>query len=326
MANEVAEARLDVYGLRVRVSGNWPAVVDALRRDFAWFPGDESPPDVELRIVRGTPDLCRFGPLRAARVTWRSAEYRDGRRTVVDYLGGALAIDDGEGEFTIEGVHGWIVWRASYEYVLDRVGEHLNHQGLTWVNGLGLAGREGGTVVLLDSGGGKTTLALRALPDGIGLLSEGSPILDRAGNLHAFPVPLLVRTTSPEAGSLPEEHVRRLPGIDADPISLEVSAFEGSIPAGPVPLRHVVLGVRSLARDASLERASWRHTAPALAGATVGGFRILHGGGVRDAPSRLWEARPRMAAFAAALRRAQHWRLVLGRDKDANWDALARLL
>jgi len=326
MAPDIAEASFAVYGLHIRVAGDWPEVVEALGRDFAWFPAGEGRPDVELSVFRRRPDLTRFGPLLAKEVTWRAAEYRDGNRTIVDYVGRALAVDDGFGRFTIEGDHGWMVWRASHEYLLDCVGEHLNSIGLTCANGLGLAGRDGGALVILAAGGGKTTLTLRALSEGVGLVSEGSPLLDGGGRLHPFPLPLLVRTTSPEATTLPEEHVRRVEGIDDDPISLEVPAFAAAIPARPVPLRHVVLGVRSLGSEASLDRIPWRLAAPAVARATVGGFRVLHGGGVRDAPSRLWKARPRVAAFAAALRCAQPWRLTLGVDKDANWDALARVL
>jgi hypothetical protein len=322
----VTDADFDMHGLRIHVSGDWPEIVEALRRDFAWFSGDDGRADVQVRVTRGKPDLRRFGPLRATRVTWRSAEYRDGTRAIVDYLGQAVAVDDGTGTFTLEGNDGWTVWRASYDYILDRFGEHANGLGLTLVNGLGLAGRQGGILVLLESGGGKTTLALRAISEGVGVLSEGSPLLDRSGCLHPFPVPLLVRTTSPEAASLPEEHVRRLPGIDPDPISLEVPAFADAVPREPVPLRHVILGARSLGPEATLDRLARRDAASALARATIGGFGILRGGGVGDAPIRLWQARGRVAAFMAALRSAQHWRLTLGLDKDSNWDALARLL
>lgn len=321
-----SEARFDVYGLPVGVSGDWPEVLEALRRDFAWFPPTTAAPEVTVSIARRPADLTRFGPLEARRVTWRSAEYRDRGRTIVDYLGHAVSVEDGRGDFTIEGSHGWIVWRASHEFILDRVGAHLDRLGLTRVNGLGLAGANGATVVVLESGGGKTTLALRALADGVGVVSEGSPLLDGTGLVHPFPLPLLVRTTSPEAGSLPDEHVRQLHGIDPDPLTLELAAFADLVPRKALPLRNVVFCARSLRREPQLARSSWTHDGPAFARVTMGGFRILYGGGLREAPSRLWRARPRVAAFRAAVRNARPWRLTLGLDKDANWNALTRLL
>ena len=328
MAEGTTELAFDVYGLRIGVSGDWPEVVEALRRDFAWFPVATGPEGAgaSVRITRRSPDLTGFGRLDATSVSWRSVEYRDSGRRIVDF-GRAVAIDDGVGHLTVDGDHGWMVWRASHDFLLGRIGEHLDRIGLARVNGLGLAGPAGATLVVLPMGGGKTTLALRALAaGGIGFLSEASPLLDRAGRLHPFPLPLLVRSTSPDAPSLPAEHLRRLHGIDHDPEALEVSAFRHAVPDGPVPLRHVVLGTRTLGAEPELVRIPWHRAAPEAARAMIAGFGILRGGGIRGVAPSLWETRMRIAAFVAALRGAQPWQLRLGVDKDANWNALARLL
>jgi hypothetical protein len=327
MGGGLGEMQRDVYGLRIAARGDWPEVVEALDRDFAWFPqaGSEQP-DASVRIVRGAPDRARYGALEAVAITWRSAVFRDGGRTIVDY-GRAISVEDDEG-LTIEGVHGWTVWRAAYEFLLGRIDAHVDGLGLARVNGLGLAGRHGGVLVLLPSGGGKTTLTLRALASGgVGLVSEGSPLLDARGRLHPFPLPLLVRTSSADHPDLPgAEHLRTLAGIDPDPITVEVSAFRDAVPDGPVPLRHVVLGVRTLGGTAALEPLARRAATADLARATVGGFGILAGDGLLAAPRRLWTTRGRLAAFARALTGTRVWRLTLGPDTEANWHALARVL
>ena len=316
----------DVYGLRIAATGDWPEVVEALDRDFAWFPAATGVADASVHVRRRPPDRSGYpSSLKALRITWRSAEYRDGGRAIVDY-GRALAVDDGTGTLTVEGEHGWTAWKAGYDFLLDRIDAHLETIGLARLNGLGLAGSQGGIVLLLPAGGGKTTLTLRALDEGVGLVSEGSPVLDAHGRLHPFPLPLLVRTTSPEAAGLPREHVRDLAGIDPDPASLEVPAFRAAVPPGPVPLRHVVLGVRTLNGVAGLEPLPRRDVVGDLARATLVGFGVLTGGGVRSAPSRLWATRARAVAFARVLRGAQAWRLTLGPDKEANWHALARIV
>jgi hypothetical protein len=326
MARTSASTQCQIYGLQIRVTGDWPEVVEALRRDFAWFPRGTGPADVNVHVRRRRPELERFGPLEAREVTWRSTEYRQGDSTVVDYLGRAVAVDDGAGTFTIDGDHGWFVWRACYEYLLQASGEHLDRIGLTRVDGLGLAGSAGGMLVILQSGGGKTTLALRAVDEGIGLVSEGSPLLDAAACLHPFPVPLLVRGTSPEAASLPKAHVRRLEGIDPDPLSLEVAAFVDLVPTQPVALRNVVFAVRSLATEPALTPVPWRSVFFRMGRSTVGGHGLFQGAGIRAAPARLWASHHRSLAFIAALRVAQAWHLRLSLDREANWNALARLL
>jgi hypothetical protein len=326
ITTESAEMQCRIYGLDVRVSGDWPEVVEALRRDFAWFPRGTGEADVNVQVRRRPPDLTRFGALEARDVTWKSTAYRDGGTTITDYLGQAVSVDDGAGTFTIDGVQGWLVWRACYEYLLRASGPQLDRLGLARVNGLGLAGDRGGALVILESGGGKTTLALSALAAGRRLVSEGSPLLDGAGRLHPFPVPLLVRGNSEEAASLPEEHVRRLPGIDPDPLSLEVSAFADLVPREPVPLHNVVFAARSLATAPELTPVPWRRVLVPMGRATVGGHGLFQGGGNGSTPARAWAARKRPSALVAALRAAQAWRLRLSLDKEANWSALDRLL
>ena len=48
--------------------------------------------------------------------------------------------------------------------------------------------------------------------------------------------------------------------------------------------------------------------------------------GMRDVAAKAGVAAMRARCCAAALRRARVWRLVLGRDHQANWEALAPLL
>jgi len=334
MTTGTTTANLDVHGLRATVNGDWPEVVEALRRDFAWF---EAPPDdagLVVEVRRRPPDLDRFGPLRASLVTDRNVVYRDGERTIVDYLGRAVSVvDEGGRRFRLDGEDGWVAHKAAFGFLLSAFGAHLDQVGLPRVHGLGLAGPAGGVLVMLPMGGGKTTLALEALrADGVELLSEGSPLLDREGRLHPFPLPLLVRSSSPEASTLPDEHVRRLEGIEPDPLTLEVAAFADRVPQEPVPLRHIVLGDRLLAGTPTLARLPRRAALPALLRETVVGFGFFQGiefllrGGPAAIVHRLGPMRRRSAHCATALRRADVWRLGLGPDKEANWDALARLL
>jgi hypothetical protein len=327
--SEAAETFV-VHGLGVRVGGDWPEVVEALRRDFAWWAADsDAPAQIEVEIRRRAPDYSPYASLPAVAVTERNVVYAQGVERVADYGGRALSVQRG-GRLVVESEDGYTARRAAFDFVLGAIGRHVDRIGLPRVQGLGLVGAQGGVLVMIPSGGGKTTLALRALREpSIGLLSEGSPLLDAHGLLHPFPLPLWVRTTSPEAAALPEQHVRRLDGIEPDPLILELPAFRDRVPDEPAPLRHIVLGRRSLGEESSLEPLPRRAATRPLMRESVLGLGFFQGlelvaRGKLPVPIGTTAVRGRRCL--RALRHAQVWGLTLGRDKERNWHTLEQLL
>jgi hypothetical protein len=341
-------ASFDVHGLRLGVRGEWPEVVSALAKDFAWFARADSrdTPQIEVTVERRPPDLDRFGAIPADYVTQQHAVYRVGGRTIVDYLGRAVAVLEPR-LATVQGEDAHAVRRAAYDFLLSRTTDYLDARGLPRIFGLGLCGPQGGVVVMLPPGGGKTTLALRSLGDDrAGFLSEVSPLLDVRGRVHPFPFPLWVRDNSAEAAALPEEYVRRLDGQQTDPRLLELDAFADRIPTEPQPLRHIVLATRSLGRSSQLRPASRRDAVAPLFRQSVVGFSVRQGlvflvrkGGARDpakeqrnddatpiaSVSAARRARIRLRCCAVALAGAHVWRLELGRDRAGAWSALEPL-
>jgi len=326
----VAE-RLNVHGLRVAIGGDWPEVIEALRRDFSWWTDGEdgSEPAVTVTIERTPPDYAPYAALDSVAVTERSVVYAAAGTTVVDYAGRALSVLEGQ-SLLVQSEDGYTARRAAFDFLLASVGRHLDRIGLPRVHGLGLVGAQGAVLVMVPSGGGKTTLALRAIREpGVGFLSEGSPLLDGQGRLLPFPLPLWVRSTSAEADALPEEHVRRLSGIEPDPLILELPAFVDRVPTDPSPLRHIVLGRRSLGTESTLARAPRRAAARPLVRESVLGLGFFQGlellaRGKSPLPVRTsWE---RGRRILSATRSAQVWTLELGRDKERNWQTLEQLL
>jgi hypothetical protein len=331
----VAEARLDVYGLDVALTGNWPEVIEAVRLDFEWFErrGDAETPHVIIAIERQPPEFDAFGDLEAAFVTPRNVVYQDGARTVVDYFGRALSVLDRKtGELTLQGEDEQLVHEAAYLFLLSRVGEHLDTLGLPRLHALGLSGAREGVAVMLPSGGGKSTLALRALEDeGVRILSEDSPLLDRRGRLRPFPLRIGINAT--DAERLPPERVRRIERMEFHPkLVLDLSSFGDRIQTQPTPLRHIVLGQRSLGCSARLEPIPRRRAIGPLLRECVVGVGIYQGmefvlqRGLRDALGMAGTASTRAACCAAGMKDARTWRLTLGRDHERNWEALRPLL
>jgi hypothetical protein len=329
-------ADLDLYGLGVRVGGDWPEAIEEVRLDFAWFAGRGErggEPDVRVVLEQRPPDFDRFGDVPASFVTPRNVVYQQDGTTIVDYFGRAVSMLDRAGErLVVQGEDKHLVHEAAYHFILSRVGQHLESRGLTRLHALALVGPRGAVAVMLPSGGGKSTLALRALEeDGVRLLSEDSPLVDRRGRLHPFPLRIGINAT--DADRLQGENVRRLERMEFHPkLALEIGAVADRIEASPQPLTDLVIGRRTLGRGAKLEPVRRSAAVGTLLREAVVGVGIYQGmefvlqQGLRDLAGKLDIAWTRTACSAAALARARVWRLTLGRDLDRNWAALLPLL
>lgn len=325
---------LSFYGLRVSISGDWPQVIEDLGQDFAWFrTRDPQAPAVAVTIERRTPDFDVAGEVVASFITPRNVVYQHGDRSLIDYFGKALSVyDRREQALLVQGENHHLVHEAAYQFILSRVGAHVEGIGLPRLHALGLSGGQGGVAVLLPSGGGKSTLALTALSaDGVRLLSEDSPLIDARARLHPFPLRLGVNPG--DADRLPSGATRTLNRMEFAPKTLlEVDAFADRIEPVAQPLRHVVIGERTLGTGAALEPVQRRRLiGPLLRECVVGvglyqGMEFILQRGLRDVAGKVGPASVRARSCAAALASAQTWRLRLGRDHEANWSALSRLL
>jgi hypothetical protein len=330
------EANLDLYGLRVNVSGDWAEAIEETRLDFGWFAGSfdwGGTSDVEVLLERRPPDFGAFGDAPASFVTPRNVVYQQGGRTIVDYFGRALSVLDRANErLVVQGEDIHLVHEAAYQYILSRVGQHLESRGLTRLHALGLAGPRGAVAVMLPSGGGKSTLALRALEqDGVRLLSEDSPLVDRRGRLHPFPLRIGINATDED--KIPAGSVRRIERMEFHPkLALEVDSIADRIESSPQPLTDLVLGRRTLGQHAELEPLRRSAAIGTLVREAIVGVGIYQGmefvlqRGMRDVAGKLDIAWTRTACSAAALARARVWRLTMGRDVDRNWATLLPLL
>jgi hypothetical protein len=326
---------IDIYGFRAVLRG-WPEVIEQAGLDFAWFSGDlptGARPDIEVVAEQAEPDYSRFGPVAASFVTPRNVVHQHGRLTIIDYFGRGLSVFDRDaGRLTVQGLDEHLVHEAIYHFVLSQAGAALEARGMVRLHSLGLLAGGGAVAVMMPSGGGKSTLALCALRDDrVRLFSEDSPLLDRRGRMHPFPLRLGVNVD--EAESLPPGPTRRIERMEFDPkLVLDLEAFADRIAGNPAPLRHLVIGRRTLGTEAALERVPRRAALGTLLREAVVGVGVYQGmefvlqRGLIDSVSQARPAATRAACCAAALRHASVWALKLGRDRDANWRALDPLL
>jgi hypothetical protein len=115
-------------------------------------------------------------------------------------------------------------------------------------------------------------------------------------------------------------------------LALDLEAFADRIEPAAQPLRHLVIGRRSLGREALLERIRRPSAIGALVREAVVGVGIYQGmefilqRGMRDVVGKFDTALTRALCCAAGLARAHVWRATLGRDHERNWAVLAPLL
>jgi hypothetical protein len=329
------QAQLDVYGPRVRIASDWAEVVEGLRLDFVWFERPAGTASEEIDGPSNTAPLTSSAsascPPRSSRRATSST--RRSTQTIVDYFGRAVSVyDRNSGSVVVQGEEPHLVHEAAYHFLLSSIGRHLEARWLPRLHALGIVGAQGGVAVMLPSGGGKSTLALRSLgADGVKLLSEDTPLLDRRGRLHPFPLRIGVNAT--DAAALPSDKVRRIERMEFHPkLVLEVAAFADRIQATPVPLRHLVLGRRTLGQEARLEPVARRAAVGPLVRELVVGVGVYQGmefvlqRGLRDVLRSPKPAVVRSVCCAVALRTPNIWRLTVGRDQDRNWETLQRLL
>ena len=287
---------LDVHGLRIEVRGGWGEVIEDLGLDFGWFRSDgTTAPDLVLHL-----------------------EHDDTVTSSVSAIGDQV---------TVRGRDRRRVWEAGYLLLRRRVLAHVERRGLPPLHALGLAGPVGCLALILPSGGGKSTLAVRAVRDAeIRLLSDDSPLLDRHGRLHAFPTPIGI-VLGAEAAS----DARRVDVSGRPPkVAMETAEFADRIQAVPVVLTDLVVGVRGA--EPRLEPMGRFDAAAALLrhafmGTGVGGaMQFARGNGAAAFGGKVRRVALRAVRLAPVLRRSRTWRLTLGPDTDRNWEVLRTLL
>ncbi|MDX6768724.1 MAG: hypothetical protein SF051_04275 [Elusimicrobiota bacterium] len=235
---------LDFLGTRVRLTAEPGPPLDELARDFSAFgDGGCGEPAVSVRLC-GEPCPPPPGPWLWG---WRGFKTRpDGGARLVRWDDGSWArCDYGRGEVVVHARDPERLRELGYLAALSRAGEALDRRGLHRVHALAVASPAGAALVLLPSGGGKSTLALELLRRGtLRVLSDESPLVDREGRVHPFPLRLALREGADLAGLAPGDlRPFRRRGYGAKTL-VEPAALRAE--SGPsAPVRWLLAGERS---------------------------------------------------------------------------------
>lgn len=314
----------DFHGLTVRVDSPASSLFEEVRRDFAYFERPLRPAKLTIELHLAPAPYDRLPALTASLISPRNVSYRNGTRKYLDYFGRGLAIvDTAESRCTIYGEDADLVHEIAYLFLLSTIGEHLDAAALHRVHALGVSYRGRGLLLMLPSGGGKSTMALQLLGrPGFLLLSEDTPLIDRRGNLHPFPLRLGIRPG--EAGQIPARYLRTVKRMEFDPKTLIDLEYFGDRIGGTVGTAAILVGERNSGDVAEIVRLGRRATFGALVKNLVVGLGIYQGiefvleRGPRELLGKTGLALSRTRSALALLARAPAYRFVLGRDRERN--------
>jgi hypothetical protein len=322
------------YGLTICVDSPSADLLEGVRRDFAYFRTPPSAVGGEFRIhAHAAPPLYAELPsLPAAFFTPRNVCFRNGDVTYIDYFGEALAVFDRRRRCcTIHAVDPDLLHEIVYLLVLSTVGEHLDARGIHRVHALGVSHRGLGILLLLPSGGGKSTLALELLrrPDFL-LLSEDTPLVERTGRLLPFPLHLGIRPE--QQAEVPARYLRTVRRMEFDPKTLiDIECFSDRL-SPPVDPGRILIGQRNSSDASEIVPVSKTQALGALTRYMIVGLGVYQGleflleRGPRELLGKGRLVASRLRNALRLLGRARTYRFVLGRDIRRNAETLLAFL
>jgi len=331
----VTTERFEFYGCEVEVSSREASLVDEVRRDFLYFrrPGGECQLRVEMRLE--PPPYGELPSVLAAFLTPRNVCFRQGQTMYVDYFGRALAVFERvAGRCVVYSTDYHLIHEVVYLFILSTVGQALDRAGLHRVHAMGVSYRDRAILLLLPSGGGKSTMALELLREpGFQLLGEDTPLVDRRGRILPFPLRLGVRAGSPTG--VPEQYLRTKRRMEFDPKTLiDISYFQDRLAAAgrAVEPGLILVGQPNLGQETDIVPLSRSGALKALVKYMVVGLGVYQGleflleRGIGDLAGKGGTVASRLYNATRLVSRAPAYRFVLGRNIRQNTERLLEFL
>jgi hypothetical protein len=332
---EVSDVQLfSVYGVTVAIRSTDAELTTHLAEDFEHFRVDHIPttPRISVYLCHSVPPYERVPGNVATVYTPRNVSFADNGRTYIDYSGRALGIfNTVSGVFDVFSEDPELMYEVGYLFLLSQLGEQLDARGLHRIHALAVSVRNRAAIVLLPMGGGKSTLAMHLLTDPtVKLLSDDSPLVDRDGVLHGFPLRIGIL---PGSESLyPPEQLRTIQRMEFGPKLLLRHRFFAERVVSRAEPGMLFLGRRSLSNECVITPTTRMTALLALIPNCVVGLGLFQGMEFLFTRSSTEVVRKGVTAFSrlrnciALVRRSTVYTVVLGRDLEKNAVTLRKFM
>jgi len=329
------DRQFDFYGVGVVVESLEEGFQASVEHDFSYFLSRAPSPDIRLTFQKNHPDFDQLPEMRCSLATPRNICFSSGRYTYIDYFGQALNIYDKEANecrIVTEDVE--LAQEIAYLTILSRVSEALERKRLHRIHGLAIESNGKGTIILLPSGGGKSTLALALLRNnnGFNLISEDSPLLQPNGYLLPFPLRIGVNPKNLPPG-IDSRFTRTDKRIEfSSKINIDIRYFSNQLCRHPVPAASLLLGVRITGKRAEIAPVSKTAVLRHLLANSIIGVGLYQGLEFLLQKNFGESTRYARLLFSRAynnwvlLRHARVFRFLIGRDLQRNYECLREFL
>lgn len=318
------DAAFDVYGFRFKVSGSAGKGISGVCEDFSYFADSVNGDEFSIRLIDAEPNYNSLPPVAASVYTPRNVVFKQGGVSYIDYQGRGLGILDPETRvFEMMICDADLVYEAVYLFLLSKIGAYLDEKGIHRVHALGISVKGKAVLVLLPSGGGKSTLALELLKHAeVSLLSDDSPFIDPSGKVLAFPLRLGLLPGNTQ-GLSPKDYrtVERMEFSKKHLLNYRV--FSDRVVADASP-GLIILGTRTLAWEPRIVETGFIEGFKAMTANCVIGMGLFQGLEF-ILSSTPWElvakfglGSSRCRSSLALLSRSKVYRLHLGRSSALN--------
>jgi hypothetical protein len=314
----------DVYGYRFSLMGAPEEAIEGVSQDFAFFAAPASTANATVELYDQDPPQDSLPATDAVVYTPRNVVYRGEGRRYIDYHGRALGVqEERTGNLKLYSRDPNLSYEAAYLYLLSQIGQYLDRRGMHRIHALGVEIRNRAVLILLPTGGGKSTLGLHLMkyPE-VRILSDDSPFLDRQGRSFAYPLRIGLLPGSED--SVPPQHRRVIQRMEfGTKHSVNYTFFKDRVCARADP-GLVLLGARTLQRDCRIEElGTLAGLRACLANCVVGvgifqGLEFILQSSAWELIKHFGTGVSRFRNSAQLVRRSRVCRVHLGVDPDLN--------